>query len=171
MTTAREIIERYGMQENTVEGGYLAPVYTSPLLLPANYATRRLNQQLPICGSIYYMITSDSFSALHRVTSDMLYHFYAGDPVDVLLLDPSGGKDAHRHVDFGNDLSKKQQPALVIPAGTWMGSKVKGEGEFAFMGVSMAPSFDPENYEIGTRRALSAQFPTWAGLIAEFTRS
>ncbi|MCB9592793.1 MAG: cupin domain-containing protein [Sandaracinaceae bacterium] len=171
MTTAEELVERFSMQENTAEGGYFAEVYTASLLLPANFATRQPNQQLPICGSIYYMVTEASFSALHRVSSDMLYHFYAGDPVEVLLLDPSGASPEERRVDFGNDLGAGQHPSLVIPGGVWMGSRMKGSGAYAFMGVSMAPAFDPASYEIGAREALTAQFPESAALVAEYTRS
>lgn len=167
MIEARDIIEKLGMQENTAEGGYFATVYTAPLLLPANYGTRTHNQQLPICSSIYYLITRETFSALHRVTSDMLYHFYVGSAVEILLLDPS--ERTHRCLLLGNDLGAGQQPTLMIPGGTWMGSRTNGG--FALMGVSMAPAFDPANYEIGSRETLRAQFPDAAELITKYTRS
>ena len=171
MIDVQAVIERYGMQENTAEGGYFATVYTAPLLLPANYGTRTPNQQLPICSSIYYLITSESFSALHRVTSDMLYHFYSGGPVEVLLLDSFNGTRRHRLLELGSDRTTNQQPTLAINAGTWMGSRVKDDGAFSLMGVSMAPAFDPANYEVGNRAVLSAQFPSAAKLIERYTRA
>lgn len=169
MTDARAIIARYKMQENPSEGGYFAPVYTSELAIPA-YATP-LPKSLPICSSIYYLITSDNFSALHRVTSDMLYHFYAGHPVDVLMLDPRRGKGAPQRHQLGNDLTTQQRHTLVIPAGTWMGSRVKEGGAYALLGVSMAPGFDPANYEIGRRDVLTLQFPELKNDITRFTRT
>lgn len=169
MIDARAIIAKYEMQENTGEGGYFALVYTSALSVPS-FATP-LPKSLPICSSIHYLITKDNFSALHRVTSDMLYHFYAGDPVDVLMLDPTNGKGAHHRYELGNDLATQQRQTLVIPAGTWMGSRVKEGGEYALMGVSMAPGFDPANYEIGRRDLLTLQFPTQKDEILRYTRS
>jgi predicted cupin superfamily sugar epimerase len=156
------------MQANTSEGGWFAPVYTSSLSVPA-YATPS-PKPLPICSSIYYLITKDSFSVLHRVTSDMLYHFYSGDPVDVLMLDPSNGKGAHHSYELGNGRATKQRPTLVVPAGTWMGSRVKDGGSYALMGVSMAPGFDPVNYEIGRADVLKLQFPKLSKQIARYTR-
>lgn len=169
MTDACAIIAKYRMQENPTEGGYFVPVYTSELAVPA-FATP-LPKSLPICSSIYYLITSDNFSALHRVTSDMLYHFYAGQPVDVLMLDPTGGKGAHHRYQLGNDLTTQQRQTLVIPGGTWIGSRVNEGGAYALLGVSMAPGFDPANYEIGRRDVLTLQFPELKNDIARFTRS
>ena len=80
MTTAEELVERFSMQENTAEGGYFAEVYTASLLLPANFATRQPNQQLPICGSIYYMVTGNTMPA-YRPKDDTSHQIVA-NPVE-----------------------------------------------------------------------------------------
>jgi predicted cupin superfamily sugar epimerase len=104
---------------------------------------------------------------MHRVTGDMLYHFYAGDPVQMLLLSEDGGTEV---TIFGNNLALSRGPMKVIPGGTWLGSRLTPGGTWALMGVSMAPGFDPVDYAIGDRKDLIAQYPKQEQLITVLTR-
>ena len=158
---AKQLIEKFKMQPNDAEGGYYAATYTSSVLL---------NGKQPICSAIYYMIDPESFSAMHRVKSDMLYHFYDGDPAQVLLLYPPGAPKKSEVCIFSNDLTSGDGPMKVIPGGTWMGSRLHGGRNFAFMGVSLDPGFDPAQYEIGKRDELIREYPEQKELIVALTR-
>jgi predicted cupin superfamily sugar epimerase len=105
---------------------------------------------------------------MHRVTGDMLYHFYVGDPVQMLLLSQDGSTEVNI---FGNNLALGRSPMKLIPGGTWLGSRLTPGGSWALMGVSMAPGFDPVDYAIGDRKQLIAQFPKQEQLITQLTRS
>jgi predicted cupin superfamily sugar epimerase len=99
----------------------------------------------------------------------MLYHFYSGDPVQMLLLYPGLPRRAEV-CTFSNDLAAGGLPMKVIPAGTWLGSRLTPNSNYALMGVSMAPAFDPKDYEIGDRATLIKDYPDQAALITVLTK-
>jgi uncharacterized protein len=73
MITAHDIITTLGLAPLPSEGGYYAETYRSA------FGT-----------AIYYLLTADSFSAMHRLPGDEIFHFYLGDPVEMLQLRPDG---------------------------------------------------------------------------------
>jgi predicted cupin superfamily sugar epimerase len=169
--TREEIIQWLGLQPNVQEGGLFASTYTSslrlddaetPLFPPSGNAR-------PLCSAIYYFLDTTTFSALHRVGGDMIYHFYAGDPVEMLLLHPGGGNNRSEVCRFSNRLSTGSQPMKIIPGGTWLGSKLVAGGAYALMGVTMAPGFHPVDYAIAKRQELLKQYPEQEKLILELT--
>jgi uncharacterized protein len=170
MPSARAIKDWLKLQPNPQEGGFLASVYNSNITVPDKVLPRKFPRTKAgrlICGSIYYFLETPGCSVMHRVTGDMLYHFYAGDPVQMLLLPPKGGAEV---AIFGNNLALWQNPMKVIPGGTWLGSRLTDGGTWALMGVSMAPGFDPVDYAIGDRDELVRQYPEQADLIRALTR-
>lgn len=175
MATTKEIIKWYKLQPNKDEGGYYGDVYTSAISLPDSVLPGfpPVAGGRPLCDAIYYMLPGGGLSVLHRVTGDMLYHFYSGIPVEMLLLYPPGSKKEFELLTFSNQVETAYiQPMKAIPGGTWMGSRPKtdNEEEYSFMGVSMAPGFNPIDYEIGKRDALIKEYPKLADLIKMFTR-
>ncbi len=146
MVTAKQIQELLKLQPLQLEGGHFAETYRSPF-----------------SSAIYYMLTSDTFSAMHRLPGDEIYHFYLGDPVEMLLLKPDGTAEA---LLLGQNISAGMRLQHSVPGGTWQGSRLAPGGKFALMGTTMAPGFDPKEYEPGKREALSIQYPAYAPLIA-----
>lgn len=104
---------------------------------------------------------------MHRLPDDEIWHFYAGNPVDLLLLHPDGRSE---HVVFGSDVLNGQQCQVIVPAGAWMGASLFPGGEFALFGCTMAPGFAPESYDGGERQALIAQYPAEREAITRLTR-
>lgn len=160
------------MQPNTVEGGYYYTTYTSTLLLDSKELPgfKPIKEKRPICGGLYYFLDPQGFSAMHSVTGDMLYHFYAGDPVQMLLLYPEGSPDSYEICTFHNDLAAGGSPMKVIPGGTWLGSRLIPGGEYALMGVTMAPGYNPADYQLGKRKELIKKYPEQKGMIEGLTR-
>ena len=156
MLKAAKVIKKLKMQLNGREGGYFASTYP-----PADTKN-------PPCSAIYYFLEKKQRSILHSVTSDMLYHFYCGGPVEILLLYPKGHVPQTEVCVFSNDLEKGELPMKVIPAGTWMGSRVM-KGAYALMGVSMAPAFDPNGYAFGDRDKLIKEYPNRKKMIIALT--
>jgi uncharacterized protein len=169
MLSAQAVKARLGLEPNRQEGGFLASVYNSKIVVPDNVLKGfpQTKAGRSICGSIYYFLEAPGCSVMHRVTGDMLYHFYTGDPVQMLLLHENGSAEV---TIFGNDLALGQDPMKVITGGTWLGSRLTPGGAWALMGVSMAPGFDPVDYTIGQRKQLIAQFPEQEQLITLLTR-
>ncbi|MBO4260795.1 hypothetical protein GRC12_44330, partial [Streptomyces griseorubiginosus] len=71
--------------------------------------------------AIVALLTADDFSALHRLPTDEIWHFYLGDPLELLLLAPDG---TSRTTVLGPDVLGGQQIQFTVPAGTWMGGRV-----------------------------------------------
>ncbi len=113
------------------------------------------------------MITSKANSKLHRLQSDEIYHFYFGDPVQMLLLIPNGES---RVVFLGHNYLAGQKSQVVVTKGTWMGSMViEGEHGYSFMGTTVSPGFEFEDFELADQKELIEQYPQHKGLIQDLT--
>lgn len=167
--TAAELIERLGLDPLPDEGGHYRETWRAaeelaPAALPDRYRGSRA-----FGTAILYLLTSDpdSFSALHRLPTDEVYHFYLGDPVELLMLHPGGPAEV---VTLGHDLMESERVQAVVPRGAWQGSRVRTGGSWALLGTTMAPGFDFADYEPGDRERLLAEYPEAAGRIVQLTR-
>ena len=166
MPSAKQIQELLKLRPLPVEDGYFAETYRSKFelgqqSLPSGYAGERA-----LSTAIYYMLTSDAFSAIHRLKGDEVYHFYLGDPVEMLVLGPDGTGET---VLLGQDIVSGMRLQHVVPAGAWQGSRLVPGGKFALMGTTMSPGFDPADFEIGRGNELTTRYPDYAALIAILT--
>lgn len=150
MLTPSDVIRLLALQPHPVEGGHFRETYRSP------HST-----------AIYYLLEGVGLSEMHRLPGDEVYHFYAGDPLETLLLLPEGSGQV---VTVGADLSGGQVPQLVIPGGVWQGSlRVTGPHGWALIGATMAPGFEYADYERGGRADLVKSWPTFADAITART--
>ncbi len=159
--TAADLIRRLGLTPHPREGGYFVETYRSADQVEV--AGRR--RSASTC--IYYLLTPTTFSALHRLVHDEVFHFYAGDPVEMLQLGPDG---QGRTIVIGSNLLAGHQPQVVVPHGGWPGAPLQPGGQFALLGCTVAPGFDYADYEHGERQSLIAQFPAWADAIVRLTQ-
>lgn len=170
--TADDIRQILNLSHNDAEGGYLAPVYQASLRAPNSILDGfpAVEPARALCDAIYYFLDGKEVSILHRVKGDMLYHLYIGGPVEMFMLHPDSDGPAAETVVLGTNLGTGMQPVRSVPGGSWLGSRLIGDADYALMGVSMAPGFNPADYEIADRAALSAAFPDHEDLIDTFTR-
>ena len=121
-------------------------------------------------SAIYFLLTheEDSFSALHRLNTSETYHFYIGDPVELYLF--HSDENVQRFF-LGSDIKAGQRVMLTTPVGVWQCSRLIPGGEYALMGATMAPGFDPDDFTLGERQFLMDTFPRHTELIREFTRN
>lgn len=162
MITAEEVIEILQLQKHPAEGGYFLETYRS-----AETVNDEKRGKCSYGTAIYYMLTADSFSEMHRLETDEVFHFYLGDPVEMLHLYP-GGKG--ERVVIGSDIGKGMRPQVIVPAGVWQGSRLLPGGTFALMGTTMAPGFEYSEYRSGSRKELTDSFPRFKELISLLTR-
>ncbi len=164
MTTAQRLIEALGLQPHPKEGGYFRETYRSAdrlTALPGRYPSDR-------CAgtAIYYLLTPGTFSALHLLHSDEIFHFYAGDPVRMLQLHPDGRGE---ELVLGPDVLAGQRPQVVVPHGVWQGSILEPGGEYALLGCTVAPGFEYVDYVHGDRAELVARYPAFEKQIVRLT--
>jgi predicted cupin superfamily sugar epimerase len=130
--------------------------------LPSGYGTARAAST-----AIYYLLTPDTFSAMHRLASDEIFHFYLGDPVEMLHLHPDG---THQITILGPDLEAGQRPQVVVQRHIWQGARLIPGGQYALLGTTVAPGFDYTDYETAPRPSLLTSHPAAKDLILALTR-
>ncbi len=167
MLTADEIIARLQLAPLTIEGGYFRETYRAPLLLPASSLPDNFDGDRNVSTAIYYLLTPDDFSAIHIVWSDETFHFYAGDPVEMLQLWPNG---MSRVVILGNDLAAGYEPQHIVPAGVWQGCRLVTGGNWALLGCTVAPGFDYADFRLGDPAELTLIYPKHAEMIRGLTK-
>ena len=165
--TADEVKQLLQLQPLAIEGGFFRETYRSRWNVSAEYLPDGIRGPHSIGTAIYYMVTPETFSALHRLPGSEIFHFYLGDPAIMLQLLPDGSS---RTITLGSDLAGGQQPQVVVRGGVWQGCKLASGGKFALMGTTMSPGFDYADYETGVRDELIAQYPGAAELIRDYTR-
>lgn len=153
------------------EGGFYRETYRAPLVLVHDAIRETHGGPRAASTAIHFLVPRGSFSALHRIASDEVWHFYRGAPLEVVEIAPSG---ALRTTRLGNRLSQGEVPQHVVPRGAWFGSRLardtEARGDHALVGCTVAPGFDFADFELATRAELTARFPAHAALIASLTR-
>lgn len=167
MDTVEQIKRRLNLQPHRAEGGYFVETYRSEEVLPQNALPGRYRDERSLGTAIYYLLTRESFSAMHRLQSDEVFHFYLGDPVEMLLLPPG---DPGRIVTLGSDLLHGMEPQMVVPRGTWQGLRLSPGGQYALLGTTVAPGFEFADFEIGERESLVRAYPHFQAMIKALTR-
>lgn len=166
MPTADDLIRLLGLQPHPKEGGYFRETYRADESLAADALAARYGNSRAVGTAIYYLLTPTTYSALHRLRSDEVFHFYLGGPVRMLQLLPDG---TGRTVILGPDVAAGQQVQVVVQRGVWQGSRLEPGCEFALLGCTVAPGFDYADYEAGMRDELIAQYPQFAEMIRRLT--
>ena len=166
MLSARDLIDYLGLRPLPREGGYYAETYRSVLSLAPSALPDAYDGPRHAATAIYYLLTPDTFSALHRLPGDEVYHFYLGDPVELLLLHPSGGEVR----TLGQAITQGMHLQTVVPGGVWQGSRLRAGGAWALLGTTMAPGFDFADFEAPDPSTLRAQYPAFSDWIEDLTR-
>jgi uncharacterized protein len=153
--------------ERHPEGGYFRQTYRSAVTiaregLPLEFAGARA-----VSTAIYFLLEGENFSAFHRLRSDEVWHFYAGAPLLVHVIDPDGKYDCVR---LGNDPENGQEFQAVVKAGCWFSSHVADWKSWALVGCTVAPGFEYQDFEIGKREELTRLYPQHRALIVQLTR-
>ena len=164
--TAEEIIAWLKLKPHPKEGGFFSETYRAGETIPANVLPSRYSGSRAFGTCIYYLLTPATFSAMHRLQSDEVFHFYLGDPVEMLQLWPDG---TGKTVVLGPDLRAGMQPQVIVPRGVWQGSRLIAGGRFALLGCTVAPGFDFADYEHGRRSDLIGSHPQFREKIMALT--
>jgi predicted cupin superfamily sugar epimerase len=164
--TAQQTIDQLGLQSHP-EGGYLRETYRSDESISAEALPDRYGAPRLFWSCIYFMLTPDTFSEMHRLKSDEIYHFYLGGPVEMLQLSPDGSGET---ITIGPHLLAGMRPQILVFRDVWQGSFLASGGRFALLGCTVAPGFDFADFEQGKREELVGQYPAYADLIAALTR-
>lgn len=151
--SAESLIRDLDLKPLPWEGGYYRETWRSDVIIPQKGLGSAYSGSRSAGTSIYYMLTPDTLSKMHRLPSPETFHFYMGDAVEMLLLHPDG---ADQTITFGQDISAGQHLQFTILGNTWMGGRLVAghQNGYALMGTTVAPGFDFNDLEMGTTDAL-----------------
>ncbi|SDR68371.1 cupin domain-containing protein [Opitutus sp. GAS368] len=157
--TAGEVVRLLKLEPLDQEGGYFRRTGESATVLPGGKRAWSM---------IYSLITPGGFSALHRLATDEVWCFHAGDPLESLRLRPDGTGE---WVKLGLHLAAGERPQDVVPAQLWQGTRLAAGGRWALVTCVVAPEFVWGDFELGAREALLASHPVFAEGIQALTRA
>jgi predicted cupin superfamily sugar epimerase len=159
--TAEEIKALLKLEPHPVEGGWFRRTYTSAGSMELPRGVRAQGT------AIYYLLEAGTFSEMHVLASDEIFHFYLGDPVEMFFLFLDGSSAV---LTLGPDLAAGQQPQIVVPAGVWQGARLVEGGKVALLGCTVTPGFDFADYRGGSYAELAAKWPGEAERSRALTR-
>lgn len=165
MLSAQQLIQQFDLKPHP-EGGWYKETYRSSEYIPRNALPKRFYGEKVFSTAIYFLLESKNFSAFHRIKSDECWHFYAGDPLQLYVIQMDGGLDI---VELGGEIVKRQLFQYVVPANCWFASRPAQGSAFCFTGCTVAPGFDFADFELADAIYLSALYPRHEKIIKELS--
>ena len=92
--------------------------------------------------AIYFLLKADEVSRWHRVDAAEVWHWYAGAPLSLAIVE--GG--TRRDVRLGTDLAAGERPQAVVPAHAWQ--RAQSLGAWTLVGCTVAPGFEFSGFEL-----------------------
>ena len=163
--TAQQIITKFNLTEHP-EGGYYKETYRSNGIIQNEHLAPEFVGDRNYATCIYFLLTSNKFSAFHKINQDESWHFYKGDSLKLHMISPDGD---YSFVMIGNNLEQDEQPQFVVPAGYWFAAEVLTKNAYAFTGCTVAPGFDFNDFELPKREELIQLFSQHSKIITKLT--
>jgi predicted cupin superfamily sugar epimerase len=158
-----ELIRRFDLKPHP-EGGFFSETYRSAeRVRRADGGADGAADTRSASTAIYYLLCDGAHSAWHRIKSDEVWHFYAGEPLNVHVLDAAGKLVTHK---LGNALSHRDAVfQAVVPAGLWFAAECADPATFALVGCTVAPGFEFSEFDLADVDALKSRSPQHAAFI------
>ena len=179
MIDAEFIIKKLELEKHVSEGGYFKESYRSPDMISNNgFHNKKHEHEIseetpyhekirPASTLIYYLLVGNQYSAIHRVKSDEIWHFYLGSPVTIHIINEDR---ISPRIQLGNNLENGENIHYVVTKDTWFCAEINNKTSFALMGCTVSPGFDFEDFELGTKDKLILQYPQHRDLIERFAK-
>jgi len=164
--TLEEIIAHLRLEPHP-EGGFYRETYRCENEIPGGYLDDRYGGNRHFSTCIYFLMTSDNFSAFHRISQDEIWHFYYGAPI---RLHEISAETEYADRLIGMDLLKGQTPQYVVKGGNWFAAEVEKENAFSLIGCTVSPGFHFDDFELAPRKKLLEKFPEHKEIITRLTR-
>ena len=166
MDNIDNIIDKLDLQPHP-EGGYFKETYRSRLILSKKGIPPDFEGDRNACTAIYFLLTSDNFSAFHRIKQDEIWHFYSGSPISLHILTEDGNYEKQM---IGSNLEKGEIPQFVVHGGDWFASEVEDPNSYALAGCTVSPGFDFADFEMASQESLIKLYPAHHKIISKLTR-
>ena len=168
MKNSIEKIKKILELEPHPDGGYFKETHRSIEEIKEKDLSKDYKGNRNYSTCIYFLLTSDSFSALHRIKQDEIWHFYDGSPIRLHTISKEGIHEEHI---IGLNFEKGETPQFVVKGGDWFAAEVVNENSYSLVGNTVSPGFSFEDLELRTRKELLTLFPDKEELITRLTHS
>jgi len=166
MSVVNTLIQRHGLEPHP-EGGWYKQTYKSSELIAAETLPKRFGASRVFSTAIYFLLETGNFSAFHRIKSDECWHFYAGDPLLIYIIEQTGELKV---IPLGSDHEKGQSFQYVVSANCWFASRPAPQSKYCFVGCTVSPGFEFEDFELASATVLSVMYPQHKSIIMELCR-
>lgn len=143
------------------EGGYYRETFRSD-----NHIVLGSGQQRHTCTAIYYLLKDADKSHFHRLSSDEIWLFHLGEPLEILLITESGLLERRL---LGNNLDQQQSLQVVIPAHHWFAARLLRPQGYGLVSCIVAPGFDFTDFELADKSTLLSAYPHLRAEIEDLT--
>jgi len=164
--TVQQLIKQFQLLPHP-EGGYYKETYRSPEIIPDQILSRQFKGDRAYSTAIYFLLEQGNFSAFHRIESDEVWHFYAGQTLLLHIIHINGKFET---IKLGNDIEKGETFQYAVPARCWFASEPAPDTDFSFVGCTVAPGFDFDDFELAKADELSRLYPQQDELIRRLCR-
>lgn len=148
--TAETIIEKLNLTRHP-EGGFYRETYRGEKSITLD------NGKIRNTGTaVYYLLKDTDKSHFHKVSSDELWLFHQGEPLEIFMITNDGKLETKI---LGKRLDLNEEPKVIITANVWFAARLKNENGFALVSCIVAPGFDFDDYELGNKTELINAFP------------
>lgn len=158
---ADELIKSFNLLPHP-EGGWYSENYKSSEYILKNALPDRFNGNRSISTAIYFLLEEGNFSAFHRIKSDECWHFYAGDPLEIYVIQANGSLNI---VTLGSNIKEGELFQYVVPANCWFASRPAQNSKFSFVGCTVAPGFDFDDFEMADAEFFCKEFPALKDIV------
>ncbi len=166
MNIVKDFVAQYQLLPHP-EGGYYKETYRSNVAIDKQALPKGFGGTRNSSTAIYFLLEEGNFSAFHRIKSDECWHFYSGQTLLIYVLESSGN---FYTIKLGNDTANGEVFQAMVPANSWFASEPAPTSSYCFVGCTVSPGFDFEDFELATASALSKVYPTEKELIARLCR-
>jgi predicted cupin superfamily sugar epimerase len=162
--TADEVKKLLGLAPHPREGGWYVRTHEASEFVDVD---ARYGGQRRTGTAIYYLLEPGTFSEMHVLVSDEIFHHYMGGAVEMLQLFEDG---TSKHAMIGKDLSAGERPQVLVPRGVWQGARLVNEEGWALLGCTVSPGFEFADYRTAGREELIAKWLNEREMITRLTR-
>lgn len=149
------------------EGGFYRETYRSEGIITMSSEDNRYSGERNFSTCIYFLLTSDNFSAFHKIKQDEIWHFYSGSPISLHIIDEQGVYTKHT---IGSNFEAGEVPQFVVKGGDWFASEVELPNSYCLAGCTVAPGFDFSDFVMAQRDQLCVLYPQHSKVIERLTR-
>ena len=161
-----ELIDYYSLMPHP-EGGWYKETYKSNESIKKSGLPKRFKGKRFLSTSIYFLLEKGDFSAFHKIKSDECWHFYSGGALLIYLINE---RDEMETVKLGNNFKEGELFQYVVPSNCWFASVPDKNSSFSFVGCTVSPGFDFDDFELANKKDLIKKYPQHKKLISKFCR-